>query len=125
MKSTTRILLIVSGTISASIGIIGMFLPVLPTTPFLLLAAFFYSRSSGRFYKWLLSNRLCGTYIRNYVEGKGIPARQKILTLIMLWLTIGYSTFYLISIMWIKILLLLIAAAVTFHVVKIKTLKYE
>ena len=67
-----RITLIIIGTISTGIGIVGIFLPILPTTPFFLLAAACYVRSSKRFYHWLLNNKFFGIYVKNYVEGKKI-----------------------------------------------------
>ena len=117
----TRTLLIFSGTFFLVLGILGIFLPILPTTPFLLLASFCYARSSQKFYRWLLNNRLCGAYIKNYIEGRGIPLKQKIFTLLLLWLTIGYSAIFIVPVVWVKILLAVIAIAVTIHLVKIKT----
>ena len=68
-----RFLLIIAGTIFLVFGIIGIFLPILPTTPFLLLAAACYARSSKRFYNWLMNNKWFGNYIKNYNEGRGVP----------------------------------------------------
>ena len=79
-----RGLLIIAGTFFVFIGTIGIFLPILPTTPFLLLAAACYARSSKRFYTWLLNNKLFGKFIRNYREGKGVPLKVKILTIFFL-----------------------------------------
>jgi uncharacterized membrane protein YbaN (DUF454 family) len=118
-----RNLLIVIGTVSVVLGMIGVFLPVLPTTPFLLLAAVCYARSSGRFYHWLLTNRWCGEYVRNYREGRGIPLKQKIITATLLWLTIIYSVWFVVSQSWIKVILLGIAVAVTIHLIKIRTFR--
>ena len=73
-----RWLLISAGTVSVLLGILGIILPLLPTTPFLLLAAASYAKSSEKFYNWLINNRFFGNYIRNYREGKGIPLRVKI-----------------------------------------------
>ncbi len=123
MKCLTKTLLVISGTICVTLGIIGIFLPLLPTTPFLLLAAACYARSSERFYHWLLTNRWCGEYIRNYREGKGILLKQKILALTLLWLTIGYAVFFVITQWWVKLILLGIAIGVTIHLFKIKTLE--
>jgi len=123
MKDLTRILLIVIGTLFVALGVLGMFLPVLPTTPFLLLAAICYARSSKRFYNWLMTNRWCGEYIRNYREGRGITLRHKILTISLLWLTIGYAAWFVVSLWWVKLILFGIAAGVTLHLVKIKTCK--
>ena len=68
-----RYLLIISGTIFLGFGIVGIFLPILPTTPFLLLSAACYARSSQRFYYWLMNNKWFGNYIKNYNEGRGVP----------------------------------------------------
>ena len=73
-----RGLLIILGTISVLLGLIGIILPLLPTTPFLLLGAAIYAKSSDKFYNWLVENKLFGSYIKNYREGKGIPIRVKI-----------------------------------------------
>lgn len=124
-KGLTRILLIVSGTLCLALGILGMFLPVLPTTPFLLLAAVCYARSSDRFYHWLMTNRWCGEYIRSYREGKGIPLGQKVLTILLLWLTIGYAAWFVAPLWWAKLILLGIAVGVTTHLIRIKTFKPE
>jgi len=121
----TKILLMVGGTLCIALGILGMFVPVLPTTPFLLLAAYCYARSSERFYHWLITNRWCGEYIRNYREGRGIPLKQKWITIVLLWLTIGMSAWLMISLWWVKLVLLAIAVGVTIHLVKAKTFKPE
>jgi uncharacterized membrane protein YbaN (DUF454 family) len=120
-----RILLIASGTFFVALGVLGVFLPVLPTTPFLLLAAVCYARSSERFYSWLLNNRWCGEYIRNYREGRGIPLKQKVFAIMLLWLTIGYAALFVVSLWWIKLILVAIAVGVTVHLVRIKTYKPE
>ena len=125
MEDLIRTLLLVSGTLCVVLGVLGVFLPVLPTTPFLLLAAICYARSSKRFYNWLTTNRWCGEYIRNYREGRGIPLKQKVLTILLLWLTIGYAALFVISLWWVKLILLVIAVGVTIHLVSIKTFKPE
>ena len=118
-----RILLIITGTIFTVIGLIGIFLPILPTTPFLLLAAACYLRSSDRLYKWLLNNRVFGGYLKNYMEKKGIPIGVKIFTISLLWITILFSAFVLIQIIWVRVLLISIAVGVTIHLIMIKTYK--
>ncbi len=125
MKELTRTLLIISGTLCVALGILGMLLPVLPTTPFLLLAAICYARSSKRFYQWLITNRWFGEYIRNYREGRGIPLKQKVFTIFLLWLTIGYTAWFVVSLWWVKLILLGIAVAVTIHLTSVKTFKPE
>lgn len=120
-----KYLFIIIGTICVGLGVIGIFFPVLPTTPFLLLAAFLYARSSERFLHWLLTNRWFGAYIKNYREGRGIPRREKILTITLLWVTIIFSILYAVSSILIKGLLLIIAIGVTIHLLAIKTYKPE
>ena len=120
-----RYLLISAGTIFLGFGIIGIFLPVLPTTPFLLLAAACYARSSKRFYDWLMNNKWFGTYIKNYREGRGVPLKFKIFTISLLWITILVSVFFVINNYWVKIILILIAIGVTIHILTIKTYKQK
>jgi len=120
-----RYLLIIAGTIFLGLGIIGIFLPILPTTPFLLLAAACYARSSKRFYDWLLNNKWFGTYIKNYHEGRGVPLKFKAFTISLLWITILASVFFVINNFWIEILLIIIAIGVTIHIITIKTYKQK
>ena len=125
MKDIKRILLITCGTLCVIVGVLGILLPVVPPAPFLLLAAFCYARSSEPFYTWLVSNRWFGQYIRNYREGKGIPLKQKILTIVLLWLTIGYAALFVVPLWWVKLILLGIAGGVTLHLIRTKTFKPE
>jgi uncharacterized protein len=116
---------ITAGTISLGLGILGILLPVLPTTPFLLLAAFCYGRGSQRFYHWLVDRSWAGSYIRSYREGRGIPMKQKISAIGLLWLTIGFAIVFVATTWWLKIGLGIIAVGVTAHLVKIKTQRQE
>jgi uncharacterized membrane protein YbaN (DUF454 family) len=121
MRTTAkRRLLIVAGTLCAGLGIIGIFVPILPTTPFLLLAAACYMRSSERFYRWLTNNRVFGAYVRNYIEGRGMPLRIKVLTVLLLWLAIGLSIALAVQSLVIRIILISIAVGVTVHIVLIR-----
>ncbi len=115
-----RRLLVVAGIIFTGIGIIGIVVPILPTTPFLLLATACYMRSSQRLYNWLLNNRLLGIYISSYVQGKGMPLRVKVFTLILLWITIGLSIWFVAQDILIRVILVIVAAGVTTHIVLIK-----
>jgi len=108
-----------------ALGVVGILIPVLPTTPFLLLAAFCYGRSSQRFLHWLLTNRWFGAYIRNYREGRGLPRREKLLTIAALWLTIGVSAAYVASQWWLRLALIGIALGVTIHLLRIKNAEPE
>ena len=118
-----RILLTTLGILFVGIGILGILLPVLPTTPFLLLAAACFARSSQRFYDWLLNNRWFGNYIRNYREGKGLPLKQKVIIIILLWVVIGFSATFAAHALWVKIVLILIAIGVSIHILSLRTLK--
>jgi uncharacterized membrane protein YbaN (DUF454 family) len=94
---------------------------MLPTTPLVLLAAACFSRSSVKFYTMLLDNRLMGKYIRNYREGRGISLKIKILALLTLWITMVYSVCFLLSILFVKLLLVVTAVGVTIHILSLKT----
>ncbi|MFH1775134.1 MAG: YbaN family protein [Chloroflexota bacterium] len=118
-----RILLITAGTLFVGLGIIGIFVPILPTTPFLLLAAACYARSSPRFYDWLLNNRWFGSYLKNYLQGKGVPLRVKVITIALLWVTIGCSIVFAVELLAVRVAMLLIAIVVTIHILSRRTLK--
>jgi hypothetical protein len=124
-NAVKRKLWVIAGTICVGLGILGVFLPVLPTTPFLLLAAFCYGRGSERFYSWLVDRSRFGVYIRHYRQGLGIPAGQKIFTLALLWLTIGATALLAVTAWWLRALLALIAVGVTIHLLRIKTRKHS
>ena len=124
MRATAkRRLLIGAGTLSTGLGIIGVFIPILPTTPFLLLAAACYMRSSERSYQWLINNRIFGAYIRNYIEGRGMPIRVKIFTILLLWLAIGLSITFVVQNIVVRIVLICLAIGVTAHIGLIKKRK--
>ena len=116
-----RILLLIAGWFFIGLALAGVIIPLLPTTPFLLVAAACFMRSSPRFYQWLLNNKLFGKYIRDYKEKKGVPVNVKLVALIFLWASILVTALFLISILWLQILLFCIAAAVTLHIMLIKT----
>jgi len=118
----TRAILIIIGTASLAVGIVGVFVPILPTTPFLLLSAACYIRSSKRFHNWLIYNRLFGDYIRNYIDQKGVSLRVKVLTLALLWTTIACSAALATDTLWVRIVLVLIAIGVTAHILSLRTL---
>ena len=108
------------GFISLVLGIIGIAIPILPTTPFLLIASAAFAKSSGRFNRWLLNNKILGANIRNYREGKGLPLKVKIITIAILWITILITLIFLMGLIWVQILLICIAIAVSLHIILIK-----
>ncbi|NHJ25435.1 MAG: DUF454 domain-containing protein [Candidatus Lokiarchaeota archaeon] len=116
-------IIFLGGSISLIIGMIGIILPILPTTPFLLITAAAYAKSSKKFYKWLLNNRILGSYIRNYREGKGMPIKVKVITLILLWITIAISLLFMNNLIWIQLILLIVASMVSIHILFIRPKK--
>lgn len=115
-----RVSLVLFGMISFGLGVLGIFLPLLPTTPFMLLSAFLFIRSSDRLYRWLINHRLFGKYIYDYIERRSIPRRVKWYTLGLLWASILTSVATLDVGNVIRLMLLLIAVGVTLHVVKLR-----
>jgi uncharacterized membrane protein YbaN (DUF454 family) len=120
-RPVVRWLLIALGMVSLATGVIGIFLPLIPTTGPLLLAAVCFDRSSPRFHSWLMNNRYLGGYIRNYQEGRGLPMMQKVCTIGLLWSTITLSIVFAVSALWGRLLLGAIAVAVTVHIVTLPT----
>ena len=119
-----RILLSALGALSLVLGIVGIFVPLLPTTPFLLLSAALWVRSSPRLYEWLLAHRLFGSYIRNYREHRAIPLHAKIATLVLMWVSMLWCVCRpLAGIVLAQVGLLAVAAGVTWHVVSLGTMR--
>ena len=118
-----NIFYVVLGGISLGLGIAGIFLPVLPTTPFLLLTAALWLRGSPRLYDRLMAYPCLGPYIRNFRENRAITLRTKIVSVTMLWATILLSAFLAVHAWWLRGLLIAIAAGVTWHILSFKTLK--
>ena len=114
--------LIALGSLSLSLGFLGIFLPLLPTTVFLLIAAACYAKSSDRLYNWLLNHKWFGPYIRNWREHKAISLKSKLIILILLWATLSLSAFGFIEIISVRILLFLIGTGVTVFILKMKTM---
>lgn len=106
-----------------ALGFVGIFLPLLPTTPFLLLALVLFARSSPRWRAWVLRNKMLGPYVAGYATDVGLPVRAKVVTIAILWVTIGVSVIWFAQAWWLRILLLAIAAAVTVHILMKKTRK--
>ncbi len=124
MKERTgikKVIYISCGSISLGLGVLGIFLPLLPTTPFLLLSAACYIRGSKKLYQWLINHKYFGPLIKNYREQKGIELKTKIILISLLWVTISLSA-YKIRHIHVCILLFIVAAGVTIHLTRIKTL---
>ena len=118
-----KIIFIISGSIALALGIMGIFMPLLPTTPFLLLAAALFFRSSPRLYEWLLNQKRLGPYIRNFREHKAIPLRAKIISVTLVWATLLYCAIFISENIYLSIALLVLATAISWHILSYKTLK--
>jgi len=128
MKKRTpfqKFILTVAGLLAVGLGILGMILPLLPSTVFFLLAAAAFAHSSERLYTWLMEHKIFGKLIRNYRLYRAIPLRAKITSVALLWVTILYSAIGVVSSWWLRGLLLAIAIGVSAHILSLKTLKNE
>jgi uncharacterized membrane protein YbaN (DUF454 family) len=103
------------------LGFIGVFVPGMPTTIFLLIAAWCFYRSSERAHDWLLGHRILGPYVRDFASGKGMPIRSKIIAIGMMWLTCGTSAAFFVSVVWGKIVVLACALLGTVAVLRVRT----
>jgi uncharacterized membrane protein YbaN (DUF454 family) len=123
MSKTRKRMLALCGMVAVGLGAAGIFLPLLPTTPFLILAAACFSRSSDRLYNWLITHRWFGRYVRQYREHKAISRQNKLATILLLWGTLAFSGLVVLEAIWIRVLLLAVGVGVTLHVMSMKTLK--
>jgi len=112
------------GSVFVMLGVIGMFLPLLPTTPFLLLASACYVRGSEKLHRWLMNNRYLGAYIRNFRDKKGMPMSAKVATLVIFWGSISVSI-WRIDIAFVQLILLVVGVFVTLLILRIKTLRED
>ncbi len=124
MHSIKKYLYLFGGSLSLALGIIGIFIPVLPTTPFLLLSAFCYLRSSQKMYDWLINHKIFGPYIYNYITYKAVTRKTKKVALAFLWFMLTISMI-LVPIIHVRIFLVASGIGVTIHLVSLKTLENE
>lgn len=124
MTQIKKLILILFGSIFLLLGSIGILIPILPTTPFLLLSAACFLRSSKSIYRWLMTNGILGKYIYQYRITKAVPLHSKLIALAMLWTGI-LSSIIIAPVLWVKLLLLIIALGVTHHISSIKTMTLE
>ena len=123
IRQGKKYVLILAGSISLGLGLLGIFLPLLPTTPFLLLTAYCYFQSSPKLYNWLINQPRIGQYILNFQQNRVIPKKAKISALTMLWASIIFCITVILEKLWLRILLLFIAAGVTIHILSFKSEK--
>ncbi len=113
-------ILVACGFVAVGFGVVGIVVPLLPTTPLLLLAAYLFWRGSPRWHAWLLENRLLGGFVRDYVEHRAVPLRSKVVALVVLWTSISVS-FFIVRTWYIGVTLAVIGLAVSVHVLRLKT----
>lgn len=115
----------IAGTVALLLGIMGIFLPLLPTTPFILLASACYMRGSDRMHHWLMNQRHLGPYLRSYQQGRGVPLRVKIVALATMWTSLTVSIWF-VPLPWVRIVLVGIGVSVTFYLLyRLPTLSEE
>jgi uncharacterized membrane protein YbaN (DUF454 family) len=122
-RPIVRWLYVAGGSLSLALGVLGILLPGLPTTPFLLLTAYCYARGSTRFYLWLMNNRFFGQYIRAWRNNEGIPLAVKVYVVLLLWYVLGFTAFLVVPLWQVRVLLLLVGLGVTIYIVKLPTRK--
>jgi len=123
-KPAKRLFLLVLGSVTLLLGLVGIVIPVLPTTPFLLVSAWSWLRSSKRLYQWLMRNRVLGAYIRNYLIHKAVTHRARRLALLFLWAGLG-GAFWLVDSLHIRIVLMVVGVAVSIHLLTLRTIREE
>lgn len=113
-----RALLLIAGVFSLLLGVVGVFLPLLPTVPFVLLAAYCFARSSERLHGWLIHHRYFGPVFDSFQEGKGIPRRVKYRTIAIIWLSMGVSC-WVVAKLWLCMLLVIIGLGVSVYLLRL------
>ena len=120
-----RWLLLIAGFVAVALGVLGIFLPVLPTVPFLLLAVACFTRSSERFYTWLLDHAHLGPLVRPYLHGKGLKKATKRKAIALIWASIAFSIYLLGNRLWLQGSIAFIALCVTVYLLRLPTLNDE
>ena len=120
MKNLKKKIYICVGLLALGLGIIGVFLPVMPTVPFLLVALFCFERSSKKYHDMILNNKYFGKVLRDYYEGKGLTTSVKIKAVLFLSCGMGFSV-YRVHNLYLRIMLVLIWAGVALHIILLKT----
>lgn len=116
--------LIAAGSVLVGIGVLGIFLPLLPSTIFFLGAAACFGRSSPGAYRWLTTNRWFGRHLHNYQRERGATVPAKLFSIGSLWLGIGITEYFFLENIWLRVVLLVIAVAVTTHLVRLRTIHH-
>ena len=122
-NKSIRLLWVLLGSLSVGMGVIGIFVPGWPTTIFLIIASYFYIRSSEKLYNWLINNKILGIYLKNYYSGKGMPLKAKIFSILMMW-SLGLLSIFLwipSNLMIVKITVFILLVIGTIFILRVKT----
>lgn len=117
-----KYLFVILGSICLGLGALGVAIPVLPTTPFLLIALACYLRSSRRLYDWLIHHKVFGLYLYNYVTYRAVPRLTKVFALIILWVGL-ITSILLVEILFVRLILFAVGIVVSIHILSLKTLE--
>jgi len=124
VKQSANLLLMIIGWLCIVLGVLGIFLPLLPTTVFILLAAYCFSRSSERFHRWMLEHKYFGEILQTYQAGLGMPRKVRRRVLCLLWLSMGVSM-WVVGQWWAVLLLSVIGLGVSGYLLQLPTLEDE
>ena len=122
-NKSIRLLWVLLGSLSVGMGVIGIFVPGWPTTIFLIIASYFYIRSSEKLYNWLINNKILGIYLKNYYSGKGMPLKAKLFSILMMW-SFGLLSIFLwipSNLVIIKITVFILLVIGTIFILRVKT----
>jgi hypothetical protein len=125
LQKLYKYFLIGLGWIFVSLGIIGIFIPLMPTTIFFILAAASFARSSNRFYNWLINHPRFGKFIKDYRERRGMPLKSKVIAVTMLFFAIGSSAYFFTDKLIVRLILIFIAVGVSSYIISLKTIRDE
>ncbi len=123
MNKLKKILFLLTGSVSLGLGVVGVFIPILPTTPFLLLSAYLFAKSSKKAHEWLRKQPFFGKMIIEYQEKGGMRKKVKVIHIVVLWISILATIFFIIDNNYIKLLLIIVAVSVTIHLLHLKIIK--
>jgi len=123
LNKLKKILFLLTGSVSLGLGVVGVFIPILPTTPFLLLSAYLFAKSSKKAHEWLRKQPFFGKMIIEYQEKGGMRKKVKVIHIVVLWISILATIFFIIDNNYIKLLLIIVAVSVTIHLLHLKIIK--
>ncbi|HEX2936802.1 MAG TPA: YbaN family protein [Bacteroidales bacterium] len=121
LKKFVKSLFLFIGISSLVLGFIGIFLPVLPTTPFILLAAYCFAKSSERFHNYIMQHKLFGKMVSDFYEKRIIPVKTKIIALTLMWATLLLSVIFFMPYIWVKWVVIGIGVAVTAYLLSFRS----